>query len=58
MITSMARALSHKTRAILSVIVMILGAVAVYCPWSVLTGQKALMGVDYVEMHEWRIPFA
>jgi len=35
-----------------------LGVAAVYTPWSVLTGRRALLGVDYLILHARRMVFA
>jgi hypothetical protein len=39
-------------------LLMLVGVVAVYCPWSVLTGQSCLAGLDFHQLHERRIRFA
>src|SRR5262245_66379120 len=37
---------------------MLLGVLAVYCPPSLLSGRFALVGVDFVHIHERRIRYA
>ena len=40
------------------VLALLLAVLAVYCPWSVLTGAEALGGVDHLHLHERRMAFA
>jgi len=39
-------------------VLMLVGVVAVYCPWPVLTGRSCLAGLDFQQLHERRIRFA
>ena len=37
---------------------MCAAVLAVYCPWSVLTGRERLTGLDFVQLHARRMTFA
>lgn len=49
---------SARWRSIVTVLLLIVAVIIVYCPWPVLTGRAVLLGTDHQQLHSRRMTFA